>query len=117
MAKITKEDLQGYSIADLDALAVLVAEVKRENQAVARQAAKDKIEAFAREAGLTVRDLFGFGGGDAPKVKATRAKGDIAPKYAHPENPSITWSGRGRQPVWFKEWVDGGKSGDDLLIK
>ena len=38
------------------------------------------------------------------------------PKYRHPEKPSLTWSGRGRQPGWFKEAVDAGHSRDDLLV-
>ena len=117
MVKITKADLEALNIAELDELTMLIAQVKRETQAAHAQVAKAKIEELAKAAGFSVRDLFGFGGGDAPKVKTARAKGEVAPKYAHPENPTITWSGRGRQPVWFKEWVDGGKSGDDLLIK
>lgn len=38
-------------------------------------------------------------------------------RYRHPDHPTTsTWSGRGRQPKWVREWVEGGKSLDDLLV-
>ena len=37
-------------------------------------------------------------------------------RYRHPENPALTWSGRGRQPAWFKEAIDAGTARDDLRI-
>jgi DNA-binding protein H-NS len=47
-------------------------------------------------------------------VKPTRAP--AAAKYRHPENPSLTWSGRGRKPLWFVAALEAGKSADDLAI-
>jgi DNA-binding protein H-NS len=40
----------------------------------------------------------------------------VAVRYRHPQDSSQQWTGRGRQPKWVKEWVDGGKSIDDLRI-
>nr|WED69767.1 H-NS histone family protein [Pectobacterium colocasium] len=40
----------------------------------------------------------------------------MAPKYAHPDNPSLTWSGRGKQPNWFKEALAAGKTQAQLLL-
>lgn len=47
------------------------------------------------------------------KAKASQA---VAPKYAHPENPSLTWTGRGRKPKWVVEALEAGKSLEDLAI-
>ena len=47
-------------------------------------------------------------------AKATGTKG--APKYAHPENPEMTWTGRGRQPNWVKEALASGKALEDMAI-
>ena len=33
-----------------------------------------------------------------------------------PENPDATWSGRGRQPDWFKSAIAAGKAPEDLEI-
>ncbi|MBO9468145.1 H-NS histone family protein [Tropicibacter sp. R15_0] len=40
----------------------------------------------------------------------------VAPKYRHPENPALTWSGRGRKPKWFVEALEQGKTPEDLAI-
>jgi len=37
-------------------------------------------------------------------------------KYAHPEDPNVTWSGMGRQPGWIKEALAAGTPLDTLLI-
>lgn len=37
--------------------------------------------------------------------------------YAHPENPSLTWSGKGRKPNWLKELIDAGNPIRDYEIK
>jgi DNA-binding protein H-NS len=42
--------------------------------------------------------------------------GAKAPKYCHPEDPRLTWSGRGRKPHWFTEAIAAGHDPDDLLI-
>lgn len=38
-------------------------------------------------------------------------------RYAHPENPSLTWTGRGRRPNWLTELVDAGNEITDYEIK
>lgn len=44
-----------------------------------------------------------------------RRKGEKAPaKYRHPSNSSLTWSGRGRQPVWITAWLANGGTLDAL---
>lgn len=50
------------------------------------------------------------------KGAASEAKKPGKPKYAHPENPALTWTGKGRQPQWFKEAIEGGKAPEELLI-
>jgi|ERR1700730_8288258 len=43
-------------------------------------------------------------------------RSEIAPKYRNPENPSETWSGRGREPKWLQHQIAAGKSKADFLI-
>ena len=38
------------------------------------------------------------------------------PKYRHPENPEMTWSGRGRKPSWIVEALEAGKMINDFAI-
>lgn len=65
-------------------------------------------EAAAKKHGFSLADLTGG--------TKKSAKSPAPAKYAHPENPSTTWSGRGRQPGWIKEALKAGKSLDDFLI-
>ncbi len=71
-----------------------------------RKEALTAIETAAREHGFNLAELTG--------VKISRSK--VAPKYASPDDPSQTWSGRGRKPRWVQEYLDSGKAIDDLLI-
>ena len=68
--------------------------------------ARSKLEIIAKEMGYSLADLIGT------EVKPSRAP--AAAKYRHPENMALTWSGRGRKPLWFVAALDAGKSPDDL---
>jgi DNA-binding protein H-NS len=71
-----------------------------------REEALREMDLVARKHGLALRNL----------VQGS-AKGSVQiPKYKHPENPALTWSGRGRQPIWFKQAIEAGHSRDDFLI-
>ncbi|MGI3168194.1 H-NS family nucleoid-associated regulatory protein [Pseudooceanicola sp. C21-150M6] len=72
-----------------------------------KKAALAELEAKAAELGFSLNDLTGG---------TTRSRKLNPPKYRHPENPELTWSGRGRQPEWFKELVADGADTDSLLI-
>jgi DNA-binding protein H-NS len=42
--------------------------------------------------------------------------GRVAPKYRHPNQPELAWTGRGRRPAWVVEWEANGKAIDDLRV-
>lgn len=69
--------------------------------------ARAKLEAQAKELGYSIEEILG-----ASKAKNTKR----LPKYRHPENPTLTWTGMGRKPNWFIEALDAGLSKDDLKI-
>lgn len=56
---------------------------------------------FSRE---TLEKVFG---GGTKTVSKTRKP--VEPKFRHPENPTLTWSGRGRAPKWYQEAKDAGQ--------
>ena len=41
----------------------------------------------------------------------------VNPKYYNPEQPSETWSGRGRQPRWLVEQLKHGRQVEDFRIQ
>ena len=40
----------------------------------------------------------------------------VHPKYKNPKNPTESWSGRGKQPLWVREQLKSGKKLDQFLI-
>jgi DNA-binding protein H-NS len=40
----------------------------------------------------------------------------VLPKYSNPDQPSETWSGRGKQPRWLAAELRSGKRIEDYLI-
>lgn len=48
-------------------------------------------------------------------AEKSASHGAIA-RYRHPDEPSLTWTGRGRKPVWVAEWLAGGGTLEDLEI-
>ena len=123
-AIVTKDALLMLSLEDLDSLSALVGQVRHEKAILLRKDAKSKILDFAKSAGLSIQDLFGFGAADEKPKRAYTKKADsgseaktpVAPKFKHPENDTITYSGRGRKPQWFLDYISNGGSEEDILI-
>jgi len=73
------------------------------------------MEKAAKEFGLSVSEVLNdvtppkkrgrkAAGEKVAKPKATKGKA----KFANPADPSQTWTGKGRQPVWYKSAVEAG---------
>lgn len=69
--------------------------------------ARAKLEAQAKEMGYSLEEVVGVS-----KDKKTKR----LPKYRHPENPTLTWTGMGRKPKWFIDALEAGMSKEDLQI-
>ena len=101
---------------DLNALSgdELMALKKEADKALATLEARKKADAMkaaeeaAKEHGFTLKELLGGKSGGAKSVGAAR--------YANPDDASQTWTGKGRQPAWFKAAMEAGRSREDLEI-
>ena len=102
-------DLDALSLKELKKLQGDVAKAISTYEDRMKKEALAELEAKAREMGFSLGELLGG-------VKGKRSAGGVAPKYAHPENPSVTWTGRGRKPKWVVEALEAGKSLEDLAI-
>lgn len=72
---------------------------------------RDEMEKLAAQHGVSVEEVMG----GAVKAKKT-PKAKSAPKYANPDDKSKTWTGKGRQPDWFKSAIAAGKSPESMAI-
>ena len=69
-----------------------------------REEALVEMEKVTQKYGVSMRDL----------VQPGKGKTARPAKFRHPENPDLTWSGRGRQPTWFKEAIEAGTTSEAL---
>jgi DNA-binding protein H-NS len=102
------QDLENMSLDDLKKLSRDVEKAIASFEERKRKEARKAMEKVAREFGLSVEDVIG-----AQKSSSRAPKSAV--KFRNPANPSETWSGRGRQPGWYKNALAKGKSSDDML--
>lgn len=83
----------------------------------------DREKKMARDAAEKAAAAFGFslteltdGSTTAKKRGPKPAKAPAAPKYANPADATQTWTGKGRQPQWFKDAVGAGTAPEALEI-
>ncbi len=101
-------DLEALSLSELKKMQKDIAKAISTFEDRQKAEARTKVEALARDLGYSLSELVGT------EMKTTRAP--AAAKYRHPENPSLTWSGRGRKPQWFVEALEAGSMAEDLAI-
>jgi len=71
-----------------------------------KEAALAAAKRAAEEHGFSLEDILG-----------KKAAGKTAiPKYRNPADPSQTWTGRGRQPAWYKAAIGAGTDPASLEI-
>lgn len=101
-------NLNEYSLKDLKDLQSQVGKAIAGFSDRKRKEALTELEERARAMGFSLAELTG----SAPMRKRTPA----GAKFANPENPSDTWSGRGRKPRWYEAALKSGKAPSDLAI-
>lgn len=89
MARLPNLDKLSY--ADLIALRDEIDALLGHKQAEEKAALKQKLADLAKEQGFDLGEIIG----------KSRKRGVVAVKYRDPENPSNTWTGRGRMPRWM----------------
>ena len=104
-------DLMTMSRAELEILQTDVAKALKlaleKEKLSALKAAEDAVAAF----GFSLADITGGAGRKTNGVKSLSA-----PKYRNPDNAGQSWTGRGRQPAWFKAALANGQTPDAVEI-
>lgn len=116
-------------MANLDLKSMSMQELKSLHKKVERElAGRDKrqrkealtaVKEKAKKLGYSLDDLVtdsssAKAGSTASKPKATRTP--APPKYRSKDDPSLTWSGRGRPPRWIQEAKEQGVDLETLRI-
>jgi DNA-binding protein H-NS len=103
-------NLDKMSRKELEALRADVDEAIVQRRKTEKQDALAAAQKAAAEFGFSLDELTGkkgVRGGKAPSAE---------PKYMNPSNPTQTWTGKGRQPNWFKAAVEAGTPAEQMEI-
>ena len=73
---------------------------------------RQEMEKLAASHGVTVEEAMAM----TPAPKKAGPKTKSVPKYANPSDKSQTWTGKGRQPEWFKAAIAAGKTPESMAI-
>ena len=103
-----KIDLESYSLKELKKIRGNVEKAISSFEQRKLAKARSELSAKASELGYSLDDLLGS--------VATRKRTPAKPKYRHPAEPELTWTGRGRAPLWMVELENNGKSRSELLF-
>ena len=97
LSKLSLEELQSLA-RDIEAEVVSRREADRER-------VLNQMRELAGSLGMTLEEV----------VRGEKGKGStVLAKYRHPDNPALTWSGRGKRPIWINEALASGKTLEDL---
>jgi DNA-binding protein H-NS len=102
-------NLERMTLKQIEALEAQIAKAKSEARETAKADLKAKIDRIIDGSDFTIAELYGF------KTKKGRG-GKSAAKYANPDDPSQTYSGRGRRPFWLLAKLKKGASLEDFAI-
>lgn len=106
-------DLTQLSVVELRELqATIPAEIRR-REVQEKKAVLNEVRELAKSRGYALEDLVGANAAGGENVAAKRA---VSPKYRHPQDPALTWTGRGRKPVWLVQLLDAGSTLDQVAI-
>ena len=92
MAAVDIENLTLKQISDLEAR---IEKVKAQAVDKAKTDLKAKINRLLDGSGFTIAELYGF------TTRRGRNGSKSAAKFANPDDPTQTWTGRGRKPNWL----------------
>lgn len=108
---MTTIDLSQFSIAQMEQLLLTIPAELNRRKTQERAAALRELRELAKAKGFSLDDLVSAG------ASANEPKRTVAPKYRHPSDSSLTWTGRGRKPVWLQGLLDAGGSLEQFAIQ
>ena len=107
-------DLKNMTAKELEKLMADVQKALHAVKARDRRAARKAAEKAAAEFGYSLDELADENA--KPRRKAKKAAVKSKPKFANPDDKKATWTGKGRQPNWYRAAIEKGMSPEELAI-
>ena len=109
--------LNGLSLNELKALRLKVDAAIQKFQSANLTKARAEAAKLAKEYGIPLESLVVEDAATkASRKKTKKPRAKVAPKYRHPEDASLTWTGRGLKPKWVVQLLEKGIKLEDLKI-
>ena len=64
-----------------------------------------QVRELAEKNGIEISNIVAKLGGNGSGEKAVKTRKKVEPKYQHPTDPDIKWSGQGRKPRWVLDYI------------
>lgn len=111
LSKMTRKQLEKLKKDVEKALATLETREKRE--------AKKAAEAAVAKFGFKLRDVTSArsASSEAGPMRKKSPRKVSPPKYANPADLEQTWTGKGRQPNWYRAEIEKGTTPESMEIK
>lgn len=100
------ENINDYSLEELKKIKKQVDQAIDTYRSRAMANARKELEKTAKSLGFSLGEL----------VAVAPVKSKVPGKYANPEDPNQTWTGRGRKPRWVEAFIQKGNTLNDLEI-
>lgn len=104
-------DLSRYNSGELQQLKNDIDKELNQRRKQEAKQAQQELKEVAEKYGFSLSELV-----PSSAAKGTRSNSKGTVRFRHPQDPSKTWSGRGRKPVWVKEWEAAGRSLDEARV-
>jgi DNA-binding protein H-NS len=113
-----KSELQGLSRKELEKHRTHVEQALEKLDSRKIDDARAALEKHAKELGVTLSEVVEGASGKPRRKKAatTKTKAKAKAKFRNPDDASQTWTGRGRQPAWYKSRVEAGEDPASMAI-
>lgn len=105
-----KINLQSLSIAELNELRTEIGVEIESRTKEERQKLLQEFREKAKTLGVSLEELM------AGQRGRGRLAGKVAAKYVHPGDAKLAWTGRGKRPRWVTDWLNSGRSLDELKV-
>ena len=109
-------NLKPMTLKQLERLAKDVEKEIMNRSSKQRDTAMKAAAKAAKQHGFDLAELLDDAPAKAGRKKSKAKKAPLPAKYKDPKDASQTWSGRGRQPEWYKAAIASGKSPKSLEI-
>jgi DNA-binding protein H-NS len=108
-------DISKLSVDELLEFQSRIPEEIRKRKSAEKQNVIDELATIALARGYSLEELLTKPRKSRTVIRASGTK-KVAPKYRHPKQNDLTWTGRGRKPAWVAEWLAQGKPLQELAI-